>query len=54
MSDPAAKERLKAGVDLAIARGVFGSPYCIVDGEESCWGADRLSQLYKWSAEGGF
>lgn len=52
-NDPAAKQRLKAEVDLAMARGVFGSPHFIVDGE-AFWGVDRLPQLEKWLAEGGF
>ena len=52
-NEPAAKERLKAEVDLAMARGVFGSPYFIVD-SEAFWGVDRLPQLEKWLAEGGF
>ncbi len=50
---PAWKARLKAEVDAAMARGVFGSPYFIVDGEPF-WGVDRLQQLEKWLAEGGF
>lgn len=47
------KERLKAEVDLALARGVFGSPYFIVDGEPF-WGVDRFPQLEHWLATGGF
>lgn len=38
------KERLKAEVEQAIARGVFGSPFMIVDGEPF-WGFDRFDQL---------
>jgi 2-hydroxychromene-2-carboxylate isomerase len=53
VNDPASKARLKVEVDRAIARGVFGSPYFIVDGE-AFWGVDRLQQLEKWLAEGGF
>ncbi|MFT4172073.1 MAG: 2-hydroxychromene-2-carboxylate isomerase [Rhodocyclaceae bacterium] len=53
LGDVALKERLKAEVDLALARGVFGSPYFIVEGEPF-WGADRLPHLDKWLAEGGF
>lgn len=34
------KARLAAEVDLGLARGVFGSPFIIVDGE-AFWGADR-------------
>lgn len=38
------KDRLKAEVDAAMERGVFGSPYMIVDGEPF-WGFDRFDQL---------
>lgn len=38
------KNQLKAEVDLAMARGVFGSPFVIVDGE-SFWGFDRFYQI---------
>ena len=47
------KGRFKADVEAAVARGVFGSPFFIVDGEPF-WGSDRLPQLEKWLAEGGF
>lgn len=50
---PEIKERLKAETDGAIAKGMFGAPYFIVDGEPF-WGADRLPQLEKWLATGGF
>lgn len=50
---PECKERLKAENDDAMRRGVFGSPYFIVDGEPF-WGVDRLPQIDKWLAEGGF
>lgn len=53
VNDPEFKERLKAEVELAMARGVFGSPYFFVDGE-AFWGADRLPQIERWLAEGGF
>jgi 2-hydroxychromene-2-carboxylate isomerase len=53
VSDPAIKERTKVEVDGAVARGVFGSPFFIVDGE-NFWGADRLDQLERWLATGGF
>ena len=52
-SDLATKARLKAEIDLAEARGVFGSPFLFVDGE-AFWGADRLPQVERWLAEGGF
>ena len=47
------KTRLVAEVELGLARGVFGSPFIIVDGE-AFWGADRLPQVERWLAEGGF
>lgn len=47
------KARLAAEVELGMSRGVFGSPFLIVDGE-SFWGADRLPQVERWLAEGGF
>lgn len=50
----ALKAELKAEVDGAIARGVFGSPYFIVDGSEPFWGADRLPMLEAWLARGGW
>ncbi len=53
IADPENKERLKREVDAAIARGVCGSPFFIVDGEPF-WGADRLDQLEKWLASGGW
>ncbi len=52
INDPQVKERLKREVDAAIARGVFGSPYVVVDGEPF-WGNDRFDQLEKWLASGG-
>jgi 2-hydroxychromene-2-carboxylate isomerase len=51
--DPAIKELVKAEVDKAIACGAFGSPYIVVDGE-AFWGADRLEQIEKWLASGGW
>lgn len=53
INDPAVKERLKAEVDAAIERGVFGSPYVVVDGEPF-WGSDRLDQVERWLAQGGW
>lgn len=38
------KDMLKAEVDAAVARGVFGSPFVIADGEPF-WGFDRFDQL---------
>jgi len=47
LNDPAVKERLRTEVDAAIERGVFGSPYIVVDGEPF-WGSDRLDQVEQW------
>ncbi|MBP7626107.1 MAG: 2-hydroxychromene-2-carboxylate isomerase [Zoogloea sp.] len=52
-SDLATKARLKAEIDLAEARGVFGSPFFIVEGE-GFWGPDRLAQLERWLETGPF
>ena len=53
LQDPAVKARLKTEVDAAIARGVFGSPFFIVDGEPF-WGHDRLDHLDRWLETGGW
>ncbi|WP_300454836.1 2-hydroxychromene-2-carboxylate isomerase [Accumulibacter sp.] len=53
LDGPALKERLKAECDEAIGKGVFGSPYVIVDGEPF-FGVDRLPQIERWLASGGF
>ena len=44
MQDADIKLALRTGTEDAIARGVFGSPFFIVDGEPF-WGFDRLDQL---------
>ena len=53
LEDPAVKERAKREVDAAIAAGVFGSPFFIVDGEPF-WGVDRLPMLEDWVKTGGW
>jgi 2-hydroxychromene-2-carboxylate isomerase len=53
LNDQAVKERLKNEVDAAIERGVFGSPYIVVDGEPF-WGSDRLDQVDRWLETGGW
>ena len=42
-----------AELHAAIAAGVFGSPFVIVDGEPF-WGMDRLDQVERWLRTGGF
>ena len=53
IATPEIKERVKQETDAAIARGMFGAPFFIVDGEPF-WGADRLPQIDKWLETGGF
>jgi 2-hydroxychromene-2-carboxylate isomerase len=53
LEDPAVKERGKKEVESAIAAGVFGSPFFIVDGEPF-WGVDRIPMLEEWVKTGGW
>jgi 2-hydroxychromene-2-carboxylate isomerase len=53
LDDPAIKDAFRRDVEAAIAQGVFGSPYVIVDGEPF-WGFDRFDQIDRWLATGGF
>ena len=53
IATPEVKDRLKQETDAAVARGMFGAPYFMVDGEPF-WGADRLPQIDKWLETGGF
>ena len=53
IATPEIKDRLKQETDAAIAKGMFGAPYIVVDGE-AFWGVDRLPQIDKWLATGGF
>ena len=52
-NDPLWKDRLKRANDQAIAAGVFGAPFFVVDGEPF-WGNDRRPQIERWLAEGPF
>jgi 2-hydroxychromene-2-carboxylate isomerase len=53
LDDPAVKERGKSEVEAAIAAGVFGSPYFVVDGEPF-WGVDRIPMVEDWVRTGGW
>jgi 2-hydroxychromene-2-carboxylate isomerase len=53
IEDPQWKAALKSEVERAIAKGVFGSPYIIVDGEPF-WGVDRLGMVEEWMVTGGW
>lgn len=44
ISNASTREQFRAEVDLATAKGVFGSPFFILDGEPF-WGFDRMNQL---------
>jgi len=53
LADPAVKEMPRSATRQAMARGVFGSPFFILDGEPF-WGNDRLDQLERWLASGPY
>ena len=53
LGEPAVKDRLRRETEAALARGVFGSPFIVVDGEPF-WGHDRLDQVERWLAAGGW
>lgn len=53
IADPAIKDLFKRRTEEAIARGVFGSPFFLVDGEPF-WGADRLGMIDEWLSRGGW
>lgn len=53
LEDPAVKDRARKEVEGAIAAGVFGSPFFIVDGEPF-WGVDRMPMVEEWIRTGGW
>ena len=53
LGSPEVKETLRKEVEAAVAKGVFGSPYIVLDGEPF-WGADRLAQVEEWLVTGGW
>jgi 2-hydroxychromene-2-carboxylate isomerase len=53
LDDPEVKDRLRRETEAAMVRGVFGSPFIFVD-DEPFWGSDRLPQVEKWMATGGW
>lgn len=52
-SDPRWKARLKEVCEQAVAQGVFGAPFFVVDGEPF-WGNDRRAQIERWLESGPF
>ncbi len=53
VQEQAVKDMLREATDGAIARGVFGSPFIVVDGE-AFWGNDRLDEVDAWLETGGW
>ena len=53
IADDTVKQRVKDETTAAVAKGVFGSPFIIVDGEQF-WGADRLWMVKRWLRAGGW
>lgn len=53
LAEQAVKDRLRDETTAAIERGVFGSPFFIID-EEPFWGADRLWHVDRWLEVGGW
>jgi 2-hydroxychromene-2-carboxylate isomerase len=52
-TSPEAKARLRRVCDDAVAHGVFGAPFFVVDGEPF-WGNDRRGQIERWLQGGSF
>lgn len=52
-NDPVWKARLKQVNDQAIAAGIFGAPFFIID-NEPFWGNDRRPQMERWLEKGPF
>jgi 2-hydroxychromene-2-carboxylate isomerase len=53
LNDSEVKARLRREVETAERKGVFGSPFLIVDGEPF-WGHDRLADAERWAETGGW
>ena len=53
IQEPAIKDRLKEVTSDAIERGIFGSPFFVVDGEPF-WGHDRMDEVGRWLEAGGW
>jgi 2-hydroxychromene-2-carboxylate isomerase len=47
LAQPAVKQMLNDAVDAAVAEGVFGVPFFVVDGEK-IWGSDRMWMIEHW------
>lgn len=53
IQEPAIKDRLKAVTNGAVERGIFGSPFFMVDGQPF-WGHDRMDEVERWLDTGGW
>lgn len=53
VQEPIIKQRLKVETELALERGVFGSPFVFID-DEPFWGSDRLDEIDRWLHTGGW
>ena len=53
IQDERLRVRFRAAGEEALSRGIFGSPFFIVDGEPF-WGSDRIPMLDRWLATGGW
>ena len=53
IQEPAIKDRLKEVTNAAVERGIFGSPFFMVDGEPF-WGHDRMDEVDRWLETGGW
>jgi 2-hydroxychromene-2-carboxylate isomerase len=53
LDDPRLEDEFRKAVASSSARGVFGTPTVVVDGE-TFWGADRLPQVATWLERGGW
>ena len=47
------REALRLRCEEAVARGICGSPWIVVDGEPF-WGSDRLELVERWLTSGGW
>ncbi len=52
-AEPRWKDRLRLANETALAAGVFGAPFFVVDGEPF-WGNDRKPQIERWLTSGPF
>lgn len=53
LQDERVKHRFRAAGDEALSRGIFGSPFFMVD-DEPFWGSDRIPMINRWLATGGW